>query len=48
MRAKEGNGDRTYGLLLFEPDPLLVLQQERVPGLFHVQVATTHLESLSD
>jgi len=33
--------------LLLEPDPLLVLQQERVPGLFHVQVAATHLDLLS-
>ena len=36
----------TYSLLLLEPDSLLVLQQERVPRLLHVQVAATHIELL--
>jgi hypothetical protein len=39
--------DSAHSLLLFKPDPLLVLQQERMPGLFHVQVAATHLGLLS-
>lgn len=30
--------------LLLEPDPLLILQQERVPRLLHVQVAATHVD----
>lgn len=30
--------------LLLEPDPLLILKQERVPRFFHVQVSTTHLD----
>jgi hypothetical protein len=35
-----------YRFLFLEPDPLLILDQERVPGLFHVQVAATHLDRL--
>lgn len=36
-----------YRLLLLQPHPLLVLQQERMPGLLHIKIATTHFESLS-
>lgn len=34
----------TYSFLLLEPHPLLILHQERMPGLLHVQIPTTHLE----
>jgi len=30
--------------LLLEPHPLLILHQERMPRLFHVQVAATHVD----
>ena len=36
--------DETYRFLFLEPDPLLILQQERVPGLLHIQVSTAHLD----
>ncbi len=38
----------THSLLFLKPDPLLILQQERVPGLLHVQVAATHFEKVLD
>jgi hypothetical protein len=30
--------------LFLQPDPLLVLQEERVPGFLHIQVSATHLD----
>ena len=36
-------GDDTYSFLFFQPDPLLILQEERVPGFLHIQVSATHL-----
>jgi hypothetical protein len=33
--------------LFLNPNPLLILQQERVPGLLHVQVAATHVDKAS-
>lgn len=34
----------THSFLLLEPNLLLILQQERVPRLFHIQITTTHFE----
>jgi hypothetical protein len=34
----------TYRFLFLQPDPLLILQKERVPGLLHVKIAATHLD----
>ena len=44
IALKKEDNDKTYRFLLLEPDPLLILQQERVPGLLHIQVSTTHLD----
>lgn len=35
-----------YRFLLLQPDPLLILHQERMPGLFHVKIPATHFENL--
>lgn len=42
-----GKKNATHSLLLLDPHPLLVFEQERVPRLLHVQVATTHVGILS-
>lgn len=38
----------TDSFLLLDPYPLLILQQERVPGLLHVQVSSTHFVELCE
>ena len=35
----------THRLLLFQPHPLLILQEQGMPALFHIQVATSHFYS---
>ena len=34
----------TYRFLLLKPHPLLILQEQGVPALFHVQVSATHFD----
>jgi hypothetical protein len=35
---------KTHSFLFFQPYALLILQQQRMPGLFHIQVTAPHFE----
>lgn len=36
----------TYRFLLLQPHPLLILQEQGMPALLHVQVSTTHFDKI--
>ena len=36
----------THRLLLLQPHPLLILQEQGMPALFHIQIAATHFDRI--